>query len=78
MLSKDCDPEDLQTLTHLDIQKLKNLLTIDVRVPMSWKPELVTMLESGCKCEIEAVHKLRGLRRFCTMLLEAMARHSGL
>jgi DNA topoisomerase VI subunit A len=78
MLTEDCDAEDLQPLTDLDKRKLNNLLTADVRVPLSWKPELETMLELGRKCEIEAVHKLRGLPTFCRLLLDAVARHAGL
>lgn len=78
MLERDCDPTDLQPLTTGDARKLQNLLASDGRVPDAWRPELEAMLDGGCKCEIEAAHKLRGVPAFCSLLLEAIAEHAAL
>lgn len=78
MLEAECDPGDLQVLTDLDERKLERLLHDDARLPESWRPELEAMAQLGCKCEIEAAHKLRGLPAFCAMLVEAMAMYAAL
>lgn len=78
MLERDCDAGDLQTLTPLDIRKLEKLLKEDARLPATWRGELQEMLYGGYKCEIEAVHKLRGMRAFCEMLVESMSMFAGL
>lgn len=78
MLDEDCDPSDLQPLTPLDVRKLERLLSEDARVPATWRAELDVMLQGGCKCEIEAAHKLRGMLAFCAMLVEDMAMYAGL
>jgi DNA topoisomerase VI subunit A len=78
MLEEDCDPADLQPLSDLDVRKLERLLDGDARLPDSWRPELETMLRAGCKCEIEAAHKLRGLPAFCGMLVEGMTMYAAL
>jgi DNA topoisomerase VI subunit A len=78
MLEADCDPADMQPLSDLDIRKLQRLLNGDARVPDSWRQELQVMLQGGYKCEIEAVHKLRGMQVFCGMLVESMTMFAGL
>ena len=78
MLEHDCDPTDLQPLSPLDVRKLERLLNDDARVPVAWRAELDVMLRGGCKCEIEAAHKLRGVPAFASMLVEAMAMFDGL
>lgn len=76
MLERDCDPADLQPLSDGDVRKLQNLLQLDGRVPAAWRPELEAMLDGGCKCEIEAAHKLRGVPAFCGLLLDAISTHA--
>jgi DNA topoisomerase VI subunit A len=78
MLEDDCDPSDMQALSPLDVRKLERLLGEDTRVPATWHAELDLMLQGGCKCEIEAAHKLRGMSAFCAMLVEDMAMYAGL
>ena len=78
MLAEDCDPDDLQDLTKLDTRKLERLLEGGSKLPVAWRPEVQAMLDGGCKCEIEAAHKLRGMPAFVGLLVEAMTMYTAL